>query len=93
MKLDVMEGIKSQMCSNVGTKGWTQQQVPSWENVTVDTFVVPVFTLSIFGVLSSRVRAVRLALSFEMFVDTYIARSMQKWMPSSASVHPLSFPY
>lgn len=93
MKLDVMEGTKARMHLNVGTKGWIQQQVPSWENVTVDTFVVPIFTSSIIGVLSSRVRAVRLTLLFEMFVDTYIARSMQKWMPNSVSVHPLSFPY
>lgn len=94
MKLSVVEGVQAQMGFDVGRKGWIQQQVPSWENVTVDIYLHgAVFTSSILGVLPSHVRAVRLALLFEPFMDTYIVRSHHRWMPSSAGVHPLSFPY
>lgn len=39
MKLGVVEGVQAQMGLDVGTKGWMQQQMPSWENVTIDAYL------------------------------------------------------
>lgn len=94
MKLSVVEGVQAQMGLDVGVKGWIQQQVPSWENATIGTYLCSaVFTSSILGALPCHVRAARVAFLFEPFVDTYIVRSQHRRMPSSASVHPLSFLY
>lgn len=39
VKLGIVEGVQAQMGLDVGTKEWIQQQVPSWENVTVDAYL------------------------------------------------------